>query len=105
MKMNEHSSTKGFKLPLVSVIITACNYGCFLKSTIASVLGQSYRDIECIIVDDGSTDDTPQIIAEAMAASPLLISIKNRHPLGQGAACRIGFEASNGQYIVFMDAD
>jgi hypothetical protein len=92
-------------LPLVSVIITAHNYGRFLPATIASVLSQSYRDIECVVVDDGSTDDTAQVLEAEQSASPSLVVVRNRTPAGQGGASRAGFEASRGQYVVFMDGD
>ena len=93
-------------LPLVSVILTAHNYGRFLQASIDSVLGQSYLDVECIVVDDGSSDETPQVLAAAAeVAGAAMTAIRNPSPLGQGAASRIGFEASRGQYVVFMDAD
>jgi hypothetical protein len=97
--------SREFKLPLVSIIITAHNYGRFLNATIASVLAQSYRDIECIVVDDGSSDQTPQVLDQATAGSDLVTAIRNPTPLGQGGASRVGFEASRGQFIVFMDGD
>jgi glycosyltransferase involved in cell wall biosynthesis len=94
-----------FRLPVVSVIITAHDYGRFLKAAIASVLGQSYRDIELVIVDDASSDNTPDIVREAVAANPSIAAITNPRPLGQGGASRLGFNASRGDYVVFMDAD
>jgi len=91
---------------LVSVIVTAHNYGRFLKAAIESVLCQSYRDVECVVVDDGSSDETSQVLAQAASsAGASLTAIRNPQPLGQGAASRIGFEASRGQYVAFMDAD
>jgi glycosyltransferase involved in cell wall biosynthesis len=98
-------ASNDFRLPLVSVIVTAHDYGRFLGAAIASVLGQSYRDIEMIIVDDGSSDETPDIVREAVAGSPSISAITNPRPLGQGGASRIGFNASRGDYVVFMDAD
>jgi hypothetical protein len=96
----------GMRLPLVSVILTAHNYGRFLEASIGSVFGQSYLDVECIVVDDGSSDETPRVLAAAaQTAGAALTAIRNERPLGQGATSRIGFEASRGQYVVFMDAD
>lgn len=51
---------KRFSLPLVSVIITNFNYGRYLRDAIDSVRAQSYPNVECIIVDDASTDESPQ---------------------------------------------
>jgi len=95
-------SVDEIRLPLVSVIVTAHNYGRFLPAALGSVLGQSYRDLECIVVDDGSSDETPRVLERAAGS---IRALRNPTPLGQGAASRIGFEASSGQYVVFMDAD
>ena len=115
MRSNEQAMNNGLmsdglgpndvELPLVSIIITAHDYGQFLKAAIASALAQSYRDIECIVVDDASTDDTGQILAGAKLHFPAISVITNPNCLGQGGACRVGLKASRGQYIVFMDAD
>jgi len=100
--------TTGFtapKLPLVSIVITAHNYGRYLGAAIASVRAQSYREIECVVVDDGSTDNTAALLNEMQASDPDLRVLTLPENRGQGAASRIGFKASGGQYIVFMDAD
>ena len=55
-------------LPLISVIITTYNYANFLPRAVESVLNQTYRNFEIIIVDDGSTDDTILIIKESWRA-------------------------------------
>jgi hypothetical protein len=94
-----------FGLPLVSIVITAFNYGRYLEAALASVLGQSYEEVECIVVDDGSTDETPLILARMTAAHRRIRSIRNPAPTGQGAATRVGFEACQGQFVVLMDAD
>jgi glycosyltransferase involved in cell wall biosynthesis len=70
-----------------------------------SVYRQTYRPIECIIVDDASTDDTGTVIDLIQASYPAAIIIRHNTNGGQGAACRTGFDASRGQYVVFMDAD
>ena len=48
----------------VSVIIPTYNYACFLPYAIESVLSQNYQDIEVLVVDDGSTDETPQVLSQ-----------------------------------------
>ena len=50
------------KAPLVSIYITNYNYGSYIKEAIESVLNQSFKDIELIIIDDGSTDNSREII-------------------------------------------
>jgi hypothetical protein len=94
-----------FRLPLVSVIVTAHNYGRFLRAAVASILAQSYGEIEIVIVDDGSTDETAEVVAQLRAETPAIEAIATPRTLGQGAASRLGFKASHGDFIVFMDAD
>ncbi|MEA3292184.1 MAG: glycosyltransferase family 2 protein [Pseudomonadota bacterium] len=87
--------------PLVSVIISNYNYGRYLGEAIRSVLGQTYRKTEIIVVDDGSTDESHDVIS----------GFKNQiRPLyrdhqGQCAALNAGFAASRGEVLVFFDAD
>ena len=100
----DHAATR-LALPLVSIIITAHNYGRFLRASIASVRAQTYRDVECIVVNDSSSDGTSQILDELKRTDKTLVVLTNETCLGQGASSRIGFRASRGQYIVFMDAD
>jgi glycosyltransferase involved in cell wall biosynthesis len=92
-------------LPLVSIIVTAHDYGRYLKAAIASIRAQRYTEIECLVVDDGSTDETARVLAEIHAGDPEIRVLTLRENRGQGAASRTGFTASRGQYIVFMDAD
>jgi glycosyltransferase involved in cell wall biosynthesis len=94
-----------FALPLVSIIITAYNYGRFLDAAIASVAAQIYPEIECLVVNDGSADGTTGILQKIQAQSPDIKIITFTENRGQGAASRAGLRASRGQYIVFMDAD
>lgn len=85
---------------LVSVIIPCYNQGRFLVQAIESIRAQSNTDKEIIVVDDGSTDDTPTIAADFKDVRCL--STKNR---GLAVARNTGLEASKGSYIVFLDAD
>lgn len=90
--------------PLVSVIVPAHNYGHLISQTLNSVLAQSYPHLECIVVDDGSTDDTRAAVmpyAERDARIRYLYQ-KNQ---GVSAARTNGMKKSAGAYIQFLDAD
>ncbi|GAA4452707.1 hypothetical protein GCM10023189_16550 [Nibrella saemangeumensis] len=87
--------------PLVSIIIDNYNYGRFLREAIDSALHQTYDYTEIIVVDDGSTDDSPAIIQEY--GNTIIAIIKQNG--GQASAFNEGFKASRGQIIVFLDSD
>jgi glycosyltransferase involved in cell wall biosynthesis len=87
--------------PLVSIIITSYNYDKYLKEAIESALNQSYQNVEVIVVDDGSVDDSPQIIKEYGSR---IISIL-KHNEGQSSAINAGFSKSNGEIVCLMDSD
>ena len=90
------------KLPLVSVIIPVYNAERFLKETLTSVLGQTYSNIEVIIIDDGSWDGSYELALKYQANN--IIVRKNRSK-GACAARNYGFELSSGSYIQYLDAD
>jgi len=89
------------KLPLVSVIIPCYNAGRFLLETVESVFQQTINDYEIILVDDGSEDNTPQII-ESFGAKVRTISGPNH---GVSAARNLGTQLAQGEYIQYLDAD
>lgn len=87
--------------PLISVLINNHNYGRFLRSAIDSVLQQSYRAVEIIVVDDGSTDRSREIIREyGNAVVPVF-----KENGGQDSAFNTGFAHSRGDIVCFLDAD
>ena len=94
-----------FSLPLVSIIIDNYNLGHFLRDAVESVLKQTYPNIECIVVDDASTDDSADILREIVAAHPAVKVIRRRVNGDQLATCLDGFAASRGDYILFLDSD
>lgn len=88
----------------VSIIITSYNLGDFLMQTVDSVLAQTYKNTEIIIVDDGSDDSVTSNVLKKLSKNPKLniIQIKNS---GVSIARNLGAEASSGQYLVFLDGD
>lgn len=85
---------------LISVVITNYNYGRFLGDAIDSVLSQTHPDVECVVVDDGSTDDSGDVIA----ARPGAVAIFQENG-GQAKALRTGIEAARGSVVISLDAD
>ncbi len=90
--------------PTVSVVIATYNYGRFLKEAIDSVLAQTYKDYEIIVVDDGSTDNTREVI-EPYLALPNLTYYHLERNIGQPKAKNRGIRESRGRFIAFLDAD
>ncbi|MCX2432326.1 glycosyltransferase family A protein [Pedobacter sp. GR22-10] len=92
--------------PLVSIIIPAFNYGHLIVETLQSVIKQRYLHWECIIIDDGSTDHTAEVVAGFIAAHPTYrITF---HPVkngGTSAAKNAGIRLAKGKYLQFLDAD
>jgi glycosyltransferase involved in cell wall biosynthesis len=88
-------------LPLASIVITSYNYGRFLGEAIDSALGQSYPRTEVVVVDDGSTDDSREIIA-GYAGRVRAILKENG---GQASALNAGLAASRGDLLFFVDSD
>jgi len=88
-------------LPLVSVVISSYNYQHHIASAIDSVLKQSYQPIEIIVVDDGSVDNSPQIIKGYGEKVIPILKING----GQSSALNAGFLASCGEIVCFLDSD
>lgn len=86
---------------LVSVVIPNFNYARYLPETIRSVLGQTYSQIEIIVVDDGSTDESLQVLHEFQNQISIIQSNNN----GSCAARNLGMLSSSGDYIAFLDSD
>ena len=91
--------------PLVSIIINNYNYGFFIAEAIQSALGQSYQNIEIIVVDDGSTDQSPEVIRSYQKRYPGRIRAIMKDNGGQASAMNVGFKNSNGEIVCFLDSD
>jgi glycosyltransferase involved in cell wall biosynthesis len=87
-------------VPVVSVVIPCFKQAHFLGEAIASVLAQTFTDHEIIVVDDGSPDDTSNVVGQYGCVK----YIRQDH-LGGEVARNRGIEESQGQYLVFLDAD
>lgn len=91
-------------MPKVSVIAAVYNTSKYLGDCIDSILSQSYRDIELILVDDGSTDNSPEICREYEAKDGRVRVIRKENR-GLGMARNTGIEAARGEYLLFVDSD
>ena len=86
---------------LVSVVIPAYNSAQFIRECIESVLAQTYKDIEVVVVDDGSTDDTVSTCEEFGSS----ISLFRQENCGRGSARSAGVLKAKGKYLAFLDHD
>ena len=97
-------STNGLKKadsPLITVIIGNYNYAHFLEQAIRSVLDQTYENVQLIVVDDGSTDHSRDIIHSFGDAVQAIF----QENAGQGAAFNAGLALAQGDIICFLDSD
>ena len=100
--METHRAAASSCSPLVSVIISAYNVAPFLKKAVDSALGQSFKDFEIIVVDDGSTDGCGEVLAAIQ--DPRLRVIRQANA-GSAIARNRGISAARGEYLAFLDGD
>ena len=103
-RSTRHSSPKtdaSLQYPLVSVVIPVYNGARFLRVAVANILAQSYPSLEIIVVDDGSTDDTPRVVAEL----PCDVRYFKQGNGGAAAARNRGIRDTTGELIAFLDVD
>src|SRR5262245_1581752 len=93
--------------PLVSIVVTNYNYGRYVRAAIDSVKAQNYPRIECLVVDDCSTDGSFEIIASHLRSidDGRFRCIRLEKNLGQMAAIKAGLENISGPFVTFLDAD
>ena len=89
--------------PKVSVIIPAYNCDKYIASTITSCIEQDYNNIEIIVVNDGSTDETGSIVTAFLSDSR--VRLINQENKGVSAARNLGIESATGDYLTFLDSD
>lgn len=90
------------KLPKISVIIPNYNYGSFIEETICSVINQNYKNLEIIVIDGGSTDNSVDIIKKYQSSINYWISEKDE---GQADAINKGLKVATGEYVAYINSD
>lgn len=88
--------------PLLSVVVPAYNVGAFVGAAVRSALAQTLQDLEVVVVDDGSTDDTPAVLASIRDARLRVIRKANG---GLASARNAGVTAARGRYVGLLDGD
>jgi len=93
-------------MPLISVIIPTYNRAYILHKAVESVLSQTFKNIELIIIDDASEDSTPELIKDYAKKSQIpIIYHRNPERLGPAASRNIGIKLAKGKFIAFLDSD
>jgi glycosyltransferase involved in cell wall biosynthesis len=87
--------------PLVTVIVPTFNRASFLEQTIDSILGQDYPNIELIVLDDGSIDDTPDVLAKYGEH----IVVERHDNIGETLTVNKGFKLAHGEYVCVVNSD
>ena len=90
--------------PLVSVVVPTHNRAFCVVDAIASVLAQSHHEVECVVVDDGSTDDSAAIVRDAFRTDPRVSVVAQPHA-GVSAARNRGLGEAQGDVVTFLDSD
>jgi len=91
--------------PLVSVAMAAYNAGRFVREALASLSAQTLQDLEVLVADDGSTDDTAARVEEAAREDPRIRLLRLARNRGQAAALNTALKQARGRYLAVLDAD
>lgn len=97
--MEEHST------PLVSVIMPAYNAQEYIEAAIRSVMGQTYTNWQLLVIDDGSSDNTYQIVEKLVQADSRVLLLRNESNLGVAKTRNRGLDLARGQYVALLDSD
>ncbi len=92
-------------MPKVSIILPTYNYAHYLPAALESLLAQTYKNFEVIVVDDASSDNTKQVINKFLNQSDKIKYFKNRKNLGPAKNFNRGLSYASGQYVVFFHPD
>lgn len=93
------------KKPLVSVVMPACNAERFVEEAVMSVLGQTVSDLELIVIDDGSSDKTRQIVGRIAERDDRVRLVVNEENIGVAKSRNRGLDLSRGTYTALLDSD
>ena len=93
------------KIPEVSVLMPAYNEADFLAEAVESILDQTFEDFEFVVVDDGSTDGSPDIVAHYLQRDKRIRFLQNKRNRGIVFSLNLGLMACRGRYVARMDAD
>lgn len=91
--------------PIVSVVVAAKDAGAFIADALRSALAQTLRDIEVIVVDDGSVDDTSEVVKACANGDPRVLLLRNERPQGVSRARNRAIGEARGDWIAVLDAD
>lgn len=98
-------STRHHQTAQVAVVIPVYNAERWLEATLQSVSAQSFKDLHVIVVNDGSTDQSPRILTKLQASLPIRMTILHQENSGVASARNAGIRAANEEFVAFMDAD
>lgn len=101
----EAGSTEGARPPWLSVLLPCWNAEHSIEGAIGSVLEARSVDLECVVIDDGSTDGTAAAVAAIAARDPRVILVRLPENQGVSAARNRGLDAIRGEWLTFLDAD
>lgn len=90
---------------LISVVVTCYNHENYIEQCIRSIFHQTYRNIELIVLDDGSTDNSNEIIQEVLKDSPFVTKFESHENVGVVKNRNMGLSLINGDYLLFVDSD
>lgn len=95
------------RLPTISIVVTCYNCRDYIADAIRSVARQTYRDFECVVVDDASTDDSVEVVRRTLEelADPRFSHLRLKKNVGQTGATRRGLAATRAPFVCFVDSD
>lgn len=93
------------KDPLISVIVPVYNVELYLERCVRSICGQTYENLEIILIDDGSTDQSGKLCEKLARGDKRILVYHNKKNDGLSSARNIGIHKSSGEYITFVDSD
>lgn len=102
--MAEYWSTERMCNEMISVIVPCYNLAGYTRKCVDSILKQTYKNIELIVIDDGSTDETPEILQEYADKDKRVVFVRQKNQ-GAGVAINYGISIAKGAYITFVDND